>query len=141
RRAAAGRDSTVAVPPHVWAMQELARLETSGLAERGEVHAFFVGLTDIVRQYIERRFGLSAPERTTEEFIREMRHDPRLAETHQTLLSRFLQASDLVKFAQHRPAVDECRHALETARHFVQETIPAVTDEATQPGPEAEVAA
>jgi hypothetical protein len=110
------------VAPEVWARDALDRLEAEGLPQRGAVHEFFFGLSDIVREYIERRFAISAPERTTEEFIREMRDHPVLADEHQRLLGGFLRSADMVKFALHRPPVDECGRAIDTARTFVEET-------------------
>ena len=66
--------------------------------------------------------AIDAPDRTTEEFIREMRAHPRLAEEHQRLLGGFLRSADLVKFALHRPPAEECGLAMATARRFVDET-------------------
>jgi hypothetical protein len=66
-----------------------------------------------------------APERTTDEFIREMRDHPVLTDAQQCLLTGFLRAADMVKFALHRPPRDESEEALVTARMFVQETTPA----------------
>jgi hypothetical protein len=127
RRRGAGDGAAPApvVPPHVWARDALDRLEAEQLPDRGEVHAFFFRLSDVVRGYIERRFAIDAPDRTTEEFIREMRDHPRLAEEHQRLLGGFLRSADMVKFALHRPPLEQCGRAMATARRFVDETTPA----------------
>src|SRR5258707_12752244 len=53
------------------------------------VEVFYTRLSDIVRQYIEDRFGLHAPERTTEEFLAEASLPP----DNMTLLDAFLQES------------------------------------------------
>ncbi|MBT8484085.1 MAG: hypothetical protein KJO43_00810 [Phycisphaerae bacterium] len=112
------------VPPHVWARRALDALEAERLVETGAVEVFYVRLSDIVRQYIERRFGLTAPEQTTDEFLRAARADTRLAVGHQELLASFLRAADLVKFARHEPTATESVSAFASARSFVDETTP-----------------
>ena len=112
------------LPPHVWALQELDRLHADDLFRHNKVQEFYFRLSDIVRNYIERRFGLMAPERTTEEFLREAHHHTVLSETHQQLLSDFLTAADMVKFALYRPVAEEGNTAGQAARNFVEETTP-----------------
>ena len=70
-----------------------------------------------------------APERTTEEFLREARSSSVLADEHKTLLRGFLSAADMVKFALHEPSVNESDGALAAARGFVEETAPAAPPE------------
>jgi hypothetical protein len=113
------------VPPHIRAGLQLDALEREGLPEQGRFHEFYVRLSDIVRQYIEQRFGLRAPERTTEEFLRETRDDPLLSREQKDLLAGFLRAADMVKFARREPAIEECRAAFASARGFIDQTAPA----------------
>ncbi len=129
RRARQYRDPAPVIEPHVWARARLGELEGRRLVEQGKVHEFYVGLSDIVRQYLERRFGLMAPERTTEEFLREARSSSVLADEHKTLLRGFLSAADMVKFALHEPSVSESDGALAAARGFVEETAPTAPSE------------
>jgi hypothetical protein len=139
RRRRAAREPVV--PAHVWARAELEALAAAGLVERGDVHGLYVRLTDIVRMYIERRFGLMAPERTTEEFLREAGRFGGLETGHQVLLSGFLRAADMVKFARHEPSATESRDAFEAAEGFVDETAVVETTGAGARGDAAEAAA
>ena len=82
------------------------------------VEQFYTRLSDIVRRYIEGQFGLRAPERTTEEFLAEAT----LPAQHMTLLSSFLQESDLVKFARLRPGKDDMDRVFSAAEKFVRES-------------------
>jgi hypothetical protein len=116
------------VPPHEWAGALLDRLEAERLIEQRRFHEFYFRLTDIVRQYIERRFAIMAPERTTDEFLSETRRSGILRDEHKDLLGRFLRAADMVKFARHRPTVEEAGVAFDSARRFVGETAPAEPD-------------
>ena len=68
-----------------------------------------------------------APERTTEEFLREARLHPALSDDHRALLAGFLRAADMVKFAKHRPDVAEGEEAMRAARRLVTETTPTDT--------------
>jgi hypothetical protein len=121
------------------AFGRLAELERRGLPEGHEAaDQWYVELSDVVRRYIEDRFGIRAPELTTEEFLREARRLGELGEAHRGLLSAFLEGCDRVKFAGHEPAVDESRAALELARRLVAETAAAPPGEV--PGPAAPVA-
>jgi hypothetical protein len=110
---------TVALPtPFEAALAALQRLRE----EDPPVDEFYTRLSDIVRQYLERRFQLRAPERTTEEFLHEVSQDGTLAQEHKDLLGRFLQESDLVKFARFRPEPADMKRAFEAAEQFVRET-------------------
>ena len=112
------------VPPHEWAFFALQRLEEDQLVESGRLQEFYFRLSAIVREYIERRFGLMAPERTTPEFLVEVRGHPALGGEHSRLLGEFLEAADMVKFARYEPAAGEVRGAFGTARAFVDQTTP-----------------
>ncbi len=113
-----------AIPPHEWAFDQLRLLIDEKLVELGQIHEFYFRLSLIVREYIERRFGLMAPERTTEEFLVEMRRSPVLSDEHKRLLGEFLTACDMVKFACYTPQAKEIEQAFDAARDFVEQTIP-----------------
>ena len=104
------------------ARQALDGLLAGGRPDADGMDAFYVALSQIVRTYLEDRFGLRSPELTTQEFLTEMGRSPDLARSHQQLLRDFLTQADLVKFAGHRPdasAVDESTGA---AERFLEET-------------------
>ena len=90
--------------------------------------AFFVRLSDILRQYIERRFALPATEKTSEEFIQQLRTDSILSEKQRIALERFLGTADLVKFARMNSDEKQKNECLTMADSFVNETIPQPTE-------------
>jgi hypothetical protein len=114
-----------APPPHIWALGQLDDLLAAKLIERGMVHEFYYRLSGIVRTYIELRFGLMAPERTTEEFLVEAERSDALGWGHKDLLGEFLGACDLVKYARHEPRGAEIDASTQAARRFISETRPA----------------
>jgi hypothetical protein len=112
----------VAISPYRKAMEGLRRIQEAGYLERGEIERFYTELSAVIRHYIEDRFGLRAPEQTTEEFLVELSRRPVLADTQRRALEAFLEQSDLVKFALVRPTSSEGDAALHAARMFVEAT-------------------
>ena len=87
------------------------------------VREFSIAISDIVRRYIEDEFKITATHRTTEEFLHDLldsSHAP-LAR-HRALLSEFLQACDLVKFAGVSLTLHNMESLHHSARAFVLET-------------------
>src|SRR5690606_20874216 len=69
---------TTALPPHVTALRALARLRNAPRTTPEEVERFYTEVSQVLRRYLEDRFGLHAPERTTEEFLPEVERSGRL---------------------------------------------------------------
>ena len=110
-------------PPHEVAQRELAYLESLGLLEAGRVQEYYYRLTAILRRYIELRFGIMAPEQTTEEFLAAMHRSDALPADQKAVLKEFLSSADLVKYARFEPPVAEAKGAWEIAERFVKVTI------------------
>jgi hypothetical protein len=117
--------AAVPVRPEEIALRELERLLADNLLARGETQIFHLRISDILRRYIENRFGLKAPERTTEEFLTELsraRSENALLSSHKMLLADFLTQCDLVKFARHEPSIAESEKTYVICRDFIEET-------------------
>jgi len=114
-----GDEATIEWTPQQKAEREFAALLRDDPLARGELQTFYVELTGIVRRYIERTVGLRAPERTTDEFLRDMRGHPAFPQQRQERLRAFLESADLVKFAAMSPAPDEIAAAVDRAKAFV----------------------
>ncbi len=112
----------VQIPAHEWARQQLAALIAEEWLAKGRVQEFYYRISAIVRGYIERRFGVSAPEMTTQEFLAAASRDGRFGRDTTTDLNRFLSACDLVKYARHEPRSEESDAVLRTAGDFVERT-------------------
>lgn len=101
----------------------LARLKTGPRPEgHAAIDAFFVELSAIVRQYLEDRFGLHAPELTTEEFLDVAAGSPDLNQSHQGFLRDFLGRADQVKFARYLPDAGTIDEVLQSAERFLEQT-------------------
>jgi hypothetical protein len=108
-----------ALAPDVIASLELDRLIQEDLPRQGRVKEFYLRLTGIVREYIEGTTGLRAPEQTTEEFLREVRHSDRFDGSHAVRLQDFLEAADMVKYAAQQPNEDNISQSVSRAKEFI----------------------
>lgn len=106
------------VPAHIRAKQKLQE----ALALIGQPKPFCILVSDTLRQYLEERFEFRAPERTTEEFLHELRSTDRLTRDQKDSLGDFLQRCDLVKFARFEPNEPELRDLHGAALRLVEET-------------------
>jgi hypothetical protein len=122
RRLRARRAERAKISAYDAAIERLAALEGAGAPDPDAADAWFVDLSSIVRQYLEGRFALRAPELTTEEFLQEARRAPELTPEHREQLTQFLERCDRVKFAGYRPDSEESLATLRAARAFVEET-------------------
>ena len=110
--------------PHEAALNALRDLLAKGWIESENAEPFYIELSSIIRRYLEDRFGLRAPERTTEEFIREAATSRFLSSDHQMLTSEFLEQCDLVKFARYQAGREDMKNGYRAAERLVRETIP-----------------
>lgn len=111
-----------AVPAHVKALRELQIWRTAPRTSEAEIDAFYVGVSQVLRVYLEDRFGLHAPERTTEEFLRDLEGSTDLVREHTEELKGFLTQCDMVKFAKLVPGVAEHHTTFELAEAFIEST-------------------
>jgi hypothetical protein len=107
---------------------ELDRLLQKGLPGRGRYKDFYVELTMVVRRYIQRRYGVRAPNLTTEEFLAEFARSESLpgaracrSATAVETLKKFLESADLVKFAGVEATPEMADAATDSARGYLKD--------------------
>ena len=104
------------------ALEKLDEIKAQKIWKDGKVKEYQTELTDVVREYISRRFDVQSTEKTSDETLRAMK--PLIEKDLFSKLSKMLQLADLVKFAKWHTTPDENEMALTTAYEFVQETRP-----------------
>jgi len=109
-------------PAHEVAYTRLRALVAENLVEQGKIKEFYERISGILRHYIEDRFDLHAPERTTEEFLAELRFTQTLASGDKKVLEEFLTHCDLVKFAKHDPTTDQVQRTFDLVKDFIERT-------------------
>lgn len=102
------------------ALEKLDAIKEQKIWKDGKVKEYQTELTDVVREYIGRRFDVQSTEKTSDETLREMK--PLIEKDLYGRLSKMLQLADLVKFAKWHTTPDENEQALTTAYDFVNET-------------------
>jgi len=108
------------VPPH-----ERARVKLQeALALIAQPRPFCIMVSDTVRVYLEERFNFHAPERTTEEFLHELKATDMLTGQQKESLGEFLSVCDMVKFARYEPGKPELEALHQSASRLVDETEP-----------------
>ena len=129
---------------HEIAYRKLESLLARKLVEQKLYGEFTAEVSDILRQYIEDRFALKAPERTTEEFLVEVSPALPVDAQKKGILKAFLLHSDLVKFAALEPSVEDAERTFATCRDFIEATkaVEEVKAEASEaaPVPESRIA-
>jgi len=109
-------------PAHEVAFERLRALVREQLIEQGKIKQFYERISNILRHYIEDRFELHAPERTTEEFLIEMRCSDTFADSEKQRLGRFLEHCDLVKFAKYQPTTEQIQQTFDLVKDFMEKT-------------------
>jgi hypothetical protein len=102
----------------------LERLEeTRPLMNPATAREFGIAASEVIRNYIEQRFGVIATQQTTEEFLQTLlQGSNETLARHRSLLAQFLQQCDFVKFAGASLAVADMESLFQSARSFVLET-------------------
>ncbi len=109
------------LPPHVEALKELERLRGEKLLQVGEYKGYYSRLTDILRNYIYRRYGVAAISMSTDEIIVAIR-DLELPTRCEMDLKALLRDADLVKFAKWEINSAQNETYFVVAHDFVEQT-------------------
>ena len=109
-------------PAEEVALEKLDIIREQKIWQAGQVKEYHTQLTDVVREYIDRRFEVSSVEQTSDETLRAMR--PLLSSQKELYeqLRKMLTLADLVKFAKWTTTPDENEQSLRSAYALVKET-------------------
>jgi hypothetical protein len=118
-------------PAEEVALEKLDAIREEKIWQSGQVKEYHTQLTDVVREYIARRFEVSSTEQTSDETLRAMRGLLTDKKELYDNLRKMLTLADLVKFAKWTTTPDENEISLRNAYPFVKETTP-VAEEPTE---------
>jgi hypothetical protein len=131
RRRRRGASAIPAPLPHEVALRELDRLRRTDFSSLAELRRYYFEISEVLRRYVEARFGLNATDLTTEEILPSLGQLRELPATDSISLREFLLATDRVKYAAAVPTEHEIEQTYELALSFVESTRPR--DESAQP--------
>ena len=106
------------VPLHLQALNKLNALRDKKLWEQEEVKQYHSELTDIIREFLEKRYKIRAMEQTSDEIFSGIRH-LEIAEENRNQLRQILMLADLVKFAKQKPLNADNEQSMANAIGFV----------------------
>lgn len=108
------------IPPHKKAMNEIERIKDTDLWQTGDTKEYYTQLTDILRRYMQGRYGFNAMEMTTNEIVDELQkvND----ENSIRELNSLFSTADMVKFAKAKPELSENDKNLINAIAYIQHT-------------------
>jgi len=92
----------IVLPPHKIAYKKLGKLESEKIWQSGNIKEFHSRITEIIREYFEKRFGFNSLEMTTDETLNELRNK-NIDEDVIGIVRKFLENADMVKFAKFIP--------------------------------------
>lgn len=96
-------------------------LEREKLWQQGAFKAYHIRLTEIIREYIDSRYGINSMEMTTDETIAALERVRIQREIIQPLEQLF-RLADMVKFAKAIPVGPENEASIGSAREFIRNT-------------------
>ncbi len=128
------RSTRPALPAHLIALQALEELRLERLWQQGKIKEYHSALSEIIRGYLENRYGVTAMEMITPEVLMIIEKQKKTTADQHQLLKKVLDLSDMVKFAKYIPLPDEHDGAMQLAIQFINVTAEVIAEpQAIQP--------
>jgi hypothetical protein len=108
--------------PHQRAIQDLDHISSQKLWQHGREKEYYTRLTEVIREYMQARFNISALEMTSAEILKEAMMIQTEYPAAYDSLEKLLQVGDLVKFAKLHPVAEENELSLNICYLFVNQT-------------------
>ncbi|MCC6412676.1 MAG: hypothetical protein IT270_13515, partial [Saprospiraceae bacterium] len=122
----------IILAPHEAALRQLDELEAQELWQKGQIKAYYDGLSTIVRRYLDVRYNVPVLESTTQETLRLLETNTDVDADMREVLAGMLQQADLAKFAKGIPPAEFHSSALASARDIIRQTQPSAPAPAAQ---------
>ena len=111
----------IVIPPHIEALQKLEDLRARESWLKGDEKTFQVDLSQTIRRYVDRRFGVSSLDKTSSEAVKIIKSLD-ISQSYKQSISNALLIGDQVKFAKYRAAHDIHLKSINDCIEFVQKT-------------------
>ena len=103
--------------------REIARMrlnEIKSVAQNANMYDTAVGVSNVVRAFLEQQYGLKTVSRTSQEFFVELASTNCLNPIQKSSLQHFLSTADQIKFAHANPA-EEQLNLIEQANNLIEQ--------------------
>lgn len=122
------------LPPDRIAIDRLNALREAQLWEKGQEKEYYTRLIDILRDYLQERFGINAMEMTSSQILKALEANEETRMPHR-YMQKVVEIADFVKFAKVRPMPDDNVRSFQNAMQFVEETRPVEEPENGEQAP------
>ena len=116
-------------PPHIVALRELDRYRSDKYWAPEKQKAFYSGVTDALKAYIDARFAVDAPEMTTAELFAALADIQDIEPGLKADLQEMFERADFVKFAKYIAPDSDNAKVLPLAVRFVTDTYQTALEE------------
>ena len=113
---------TPSEPAHIVALRKLDAFRSNAMWVPEKQKVFYTGVTDALREYIFRRYGVSAMEMTTAELFNVVNHVEGFPADQIGELKDLFETADFVKFAKYVASDEDNASAVPKAVRFVTQT-------------------
>ncbi len=121
KQVAVVQEVKVIMPPDIEAIDKLNALRDQKLWQQDRIKEYHSELTEVMRDYLEKRYGIKAHEQTSDEIFASLRYMD-IDEASRAQLKQILLLADLAKFAKQKPLPAENEQSMENAISFVLKT-------------------
>ena len=115
-------EPVIILPAHIVALEKLEKLKERAAWTKGDAKTFQVELSRILREYIDRRFGVKSLDKTSNEAV-EIIRILNISEGDQQAVIGALLLGDQIKFAKFNAATDLHSKSLNACIDFVKNTM------------------
>lgn len=116
--------------PHEIALDELDVIQEQKIWKQGFTKQYYTNITNTLREYFEKRFGISAMEMTSTEILDSLKYNQDTENVY-NVMRQIFYTSDMVKFAKQEPSQEENELSILNAYRIVNETKKNPTTEET----------
>lgn len=110
-------------PAEEIALEKLTAINQQAIWTKGQTKRYYTELTDVLREYICNRYGITSSEKTSDDTLKALR--PLLTDSAlYSSIQHILHQADLVKFAKWKTTLPEDEEAISQAFDFVHRTTP-----------------
>lgn len=107
------------------ALHKLEEINKQKLWQNDQVKEYYFGISEVMRSYLEGRYGIQAMESTTDEIMSQLIVNNKQKES----LKQILQHADLAKFAKFKPLAEENMQFMKQSKEFIKQTRPVIKPE------------
>ena len=123
------KEEKIKEPAHITALRNLDKFRGNKFWVPEKQKAFYSGVTDTLKTYIEARFGVDAPEMTMAELFDALKSEKDITPELYGETKELFEIADFVKFAKHSAPDDYNAKVVPVAVRFVTDTYQLALEE------------